>query len=113
MLDHDWAVAIEQSNRRNREFPLFKCRACKVFETLKEDEETELIIYVSDIIEEYLRGSARENINGFHRNQIMTFLIARLGRFTLTWFMEEFTYFTLYNNRPFSNLQQLNIFLSH
>lgn len=82
MLDHDWASAIQQSNRRNREFPLFERRACKVFETLSEDEETELMIFVNDIIETYLRGSDNENINGFHRNRLMMFLIARLGKIT-------------------------------
>lgn len=79
-MDHDWAEAIQKSNTRNREFPLFERTACKVFENMTEDDESELMIHVSDIIDNYLFEAGKQDMNGFRRNRLMMFLIARLGK---------------------------------
>lgn len=82
MTDTDWDVALTASKTRRNEFPLFECRTCKIMAMISEDDEDDLLITATALVDKYLADVPEDKgkLTVFQKNHLVTYLISRLGR---------------------------------
>lgn len=54
MTNDDWDVAMTNAKTRWTEFPMFERRACKIMSLINEEEEDDLLMTATEIVDAYL-----------------------------------------------------------
>lgn len=83
MTNEDWDIAMASAKTRRNEFPLFERRACKIMVLINEEEEDDLLMTATEIVDAYLTNIRKDDpekgkVTLFQKNRLVTYLISRL-----------------------------------
>lgn len=78
MSTEDWHTAIEKSKQRNIDFPMYERRTSKLYSMISEEEENDVMEYITPLINNQLEKNIGNTTN-FQKMRIMTYVVSRTG----------------------------------